>query len=267
MCRAQLTFDDGHKIFVVAKNQIGFGRAKRSKEPEIDFVMRALPVRSCELDPENWQKSSRLSGCHGYFAYRNNTLYIKDNYSKNGIFKVPDAIVSDLCSGLTDMDATESEDDSVPLLSQKADSLKPFKKGDWSFLPDHCTISLCKTGVLLLKTTVLRKSGKITAFRIERLSNWPQHLYIQLISKVIIGNSETSAIMLQDPAVTGEVAELTWEDVAFYLKRLSDNTSVTINSRQLELDTKVMLHEGCHIRIGDTEFIYTTATDDDFVNV
>lgn len=270
LCRAQLAFAEGHKIFIIAKDRIGFGRAKRSKEPELDIVMRVLPVRSCELDPENWQKSSRLSGCHGYFAFRKEGMFLKDNNSRNGLFRVPEKMGKSLCdSSMTDIDDTEPEEDKAFLALPKGMNLKPYTKGEWSHLHDSSIISLCKTGVLLLKTQVFRQSGMITAFKIERLTNWPQHVYIQLISKAVIGNSERSAVQLKDPAITGEVAELTWEerDVAFYLTRLSEKTEVRVDSHNLELDEKVMLSEGNHIRIGDTTFEYTTATDDDFVNV
>jgi len=268
LCRAQFAFEGGHKVFIIAKEQVGFGRKKKVKNRDVDIVLRLLPTRSPELDPENWQKSRKIGGCHGFFAYRKGGVHLKDNNSRNGIFKVPGKLEADLLSqSMTDFDGTEPENTGVEVFDEKEVFLKPFKKGIWSSLHDHCMLSLGKSGIILLKTSVIRKAGQILAFKIERVSNCPQHEYVQLISKVIIGNSDTSAIKLNDPVVSGEAAELIWEDVTFYLKRLGDKIDMTVDSRLLKADEKVMLMEGNRITIGNTSLTYTTATDDDFVNV
>lgn len=267
LCRAQLFFGDDRKVFVIAKEQIGFGKAKRGRRPEVDIILRLMPARSAKLDPQNWTNSLKISDCHGFFAYRNGAMYIQDR-STNGIFEVLGGLESGLPGGsMSDIGGTVQEEERNSLAGVDRISLKPFKPDAWSPLPHVCTLSLGKTGLIQLRTRVFRDASQVAALKIERLSNWPQHMYVQLISKAVIGNSENSCINISDPAIVGEVAALTWENVSFCLSRIGNAAEVLVDKRPLAADEKITLADNSRITIGQREFVFTTASDNDFVKV
>lgn len=74
------------KIYLYSKNKITIGRDSKN-----DMVLRLIPYHPKEEYPENWQKSSQISGLHAEIINKSGQFYIRDirgdnKGSTNGIF-------------------------------------------------------------------------------------------------------------------------------------------------------------------------------------
>lgn len=266
--RALLDFGQGRrKIFVIPKGVIGFGRDKKHKNPEVDITLRLLPCRNKAQDPENWAKNLKISHCHGFLGYKKGRMHV-GNVSSNGIYCFLGDLDNASMSGSVDEYAgTLDEDDKTSTDTDPIASLKLLERGEWSAISDVCTLSIGKTGLLHLKTRIFRNQGRVAAVRIERMSNWPQHTYVQLLTKVVIGNTTSSCIRLSDPSVVGEAAALSFDRGQFHLTRLDDQAPVRIDQTPLAPGQQKPLPDGCRVTVGKQGFIFAIATDEDFVNI
>ncbi len=165
---------------------------------------------------------------------------------------------------LSDVTGTVQED-GVAGSGAAVVALRLLKKGEWSVLSDVATLSLGKTGLLHLKTRVFRDGKKVAAMRIERLSNWPHHMYVQLIQRATLGNAKTSCIGLEDASIAEDAGALTWQDGRFHLSRVGEATEVVVDGTTLAANEPTALADGTRIDIGAVSFTYKAATDDDFV--
>ncbi|BBM86308.1 hypothetical protein [Candidatus Uabimicrobium amorphum] len=155
--RAVLAYHDGqkqHKIFLIAKTRVGFGKAKKSQNPDVDITMRVLPLRSQELDPGNWARTKKISQHHGNFILRNNQFYI-ERLGKNGIFT---------------LEGNEIEKESLFTLK------------------DTTQIRLAQESLQLkLKTVRDLETQSVNCLCVERVDNHVHHCYVQVIREVTIG--------------------------------------------------------------------------------
>ena len=262
-----LQFKDGRRIFLLAGDVLGFGRDKRSKNPRMDITFRLLPLRSKELDPENWKRSMMISHCHGFFGFRNGGMYIQ-NSSRNGIYHVLGDLDNRSMNGsIDDLAGTLNEEDETTDQSTKQCELQFLNPGEWVRLVSVSTISLGRTGLLHLKTRIFWDRGKIISMLVERLSNWPQHSYVQVIEKALIGNSDKSAVRLLDPAIRGEPAYIVYRDGLFRLISTGSITPLSVNGGSIHPGREVPLQDGFEITIGNSNLSFRYANDDDFVRV
>lgn len=261
-----LDFGKGRRVFVIAQRTLGFGKDKREKSEgrQVDITLRLLPCRSKSEDPENWRRNMMISHTHGFFGCEGGRMYVQ-NASLNGVYLFCGNVDSEAVSAsIGEYGSTLEEGGAIP--DDSEESLRLLAKGDWSPLADVSVLSLGKTGLLHLKTRIFREGGHVDAMRIERMSNWTQHTYVQLIRRATLGNARSSCIPLGDaPPTCGDMAELTWDDGRFCIAGTGREPSAIVEGVEVPKGVQVPLTEDAYVEVGAASFRFRTATDDDFV--
>lgn len=246
--RAKLTFNgDNRKIFLIPKQILTFGMAKKEMSPEIDVTLRVLPARSRDLDSENWQKSGKISKVHGRIRISKGIKVEIIDLSQNGIY-IQNAEKSSIGKWV-EVRGTQPEfgTDENPIVR--------IPKGIWFALPDKVEISLGQN-LLDLEVCAYRDFEQtIDCVILRRLNNVPQHEYIQLVKKVVLGGVSYKNNILN----TTDSIEISVDNNQYQYRHLSlDNQT---NARY-----KTIL-PGEILKIGSQELLFDKLSDSDFTEI
>lgn len=266
--RSKLVIREGgveRTVFMIPKREIVFGMAKRERQPEVDLTLRLLPIRSRSESPDNWRKSAMISKVHGRLKVERNKALIRDE-SLNGLFlrgvtEDDDRHIDSLDTWM-ELYGTLDEDQPVhrPLVR--------LPQNEWVDLPDHIDLCIGKD-LLRLRLEVYRPQNResVSAIRLVRVSNFPQHEYVQMIGPIKVGYGSSSLIQLQDTQLRVETAfEIYVGGDAYYIRSLVD-TLVWLDGTCVASGTERALESGSTLQIGCTNLVFTAVDDKDFVTV
>jgi hypothetical protein len=260
--RAKLIHPSGKVTFLIAKNEIGFGKDSHKKNPNVDVPLRLLPCRSKTLDTDNWNQSLKISGLHGRFRCSDGKMQLFHR-SSNGIYFVLSG-----SDDFDDLNGTVPEDS--PAESFEGENLVPVPKGIWVDLPDHCVLSLGKK-ILRLETQVYKDwedSSRVAAFRIRRRSNTVEYEYVQVFTEALLGGPAFVISVGED--FTERVAGLHYERGRFCFTCYRSDNLIGVQERSIAAryggvcpfeNDRSFGHE---ISVGVQHYLFKYATDDDF---
>ena len=266
--RAKLLVQEQGKtrtVFLIAKQEICFGMAKRERRKEIDLTLRLLPSRSRAKDPENWQKSAMISKLHGRLRVVGAKMQIMDS-SRNGIFIRGETEADDLelvsLGEWAELYGTLDEDGS------EERSLVRIAKGEWVTIPDHVNISLGQNILRLnIRAFHSQDSGNIGAVRISRVSNCQQHEYIHILDRIYIGHSEENAVCINDGNEETILGEIYVSKGQYHFRNFMRKGKVDIGGKLLSERSSCPLKPGDMIGIDQRSILFDSAQDNDFVNI
>lgn len=247
-------------VFILPTMETIFGMAKRQKNPDIDVVLRLIPSRSAKLDPENWEKSARISKVHWRLRVLDGRMQLMDT-SRNGV--------------LLDKFQLENEIDSLGDFAEifgtdnghagEGSNLIRIRKNIWINLPDKIQLNLGEDILgLMLKVFRDTQSSDIESISISRVTNHPQHLYLQLTQRIKIGTTPDCALQLDLREINGVVGELTVKGGDIHITSFVQN-ELRINDRVLLPGNPVVLMEKDVVAIGNARLEFGVAQDEHFL--
>lgn len=258
--RGLLTFEDSgdvHRLFLLGKDLVGFGKAKSERNPRVDITTRVLPLRSKELDPENWDQTTRLSSHHGNVVFEDGKFFLED-LSTNGIFiKVGGGTAQSELFGSATFRPITARDGPMPTVARCGERMNR----SFPILEQVC-FSLGED-LLEVEATVLRsEDGPVRGLHMVRLDNLPEHSYLQILSEVTIGSMQTADVGFVDPIGSEFVVKVEREK-GHYSLCVVDGT-VVMNGEELTPGVPRKLEHGTQLVMGHKVFEFTHARDDDF---
>ncbi|GEM_PF-2837452 len=243
------------KIFVLSRETARLGRQASVEDPregrvKMDWLLRALPCRSRDRDPENYEKNLLISRYHATLSIGEGEVVLT-NRKNRGI-------------------AVEG---------------KPLPAGRSLRLPEHALVSLSQ-GALLLDIRVypaaeagtlfsvqgdapgppagmlgMEGPSRIAAVRILRPSNAKNHAYVLLVREAGIGEDEDAAIRIPG---TGRGARLYRYRKEFLLGAPAGGVEVRIDGRALPARGLASLAPGAVVKVGSREMEFRAPQEEDF---
>jgi hypothetical protein len=248
------------KIFLLPASELIFGMSKREKHPDVDVVLRLLPSRSINLDPANWKASAMISKAHWRLRVIDGQVQLMD-ISKNGI-TISQTSLDD--SSLESLGDIVSLSGTMPEEGE-ADFIR-ITKNEWLKIPDHLQLTL-GNNLLDLKIETFRdeRSNKVNSVRVSRLTNYPQHQYLQLIDRASIGNSPTCAVHFDIPGSNAVFGELLLKHGSIYINSFIDN-GLNLNGSNLIPNLPTQLKEKDYLKFGNIKLLFNQALDNHFLS-
>lgn len=246
--RAKLTYiGDKRKIFLIPKQSVAFGMAKKEINPEIDVTLRVLPVRSKELDNENWHKSGKISKIHGRIRISNDLKVEIIDLSQNGIYikNVEGSSIGEWVEVLG----------TQPEFGVEKNSIIRIPKGIWVALPNKVEISLGQDLLDLELCTYRDVEQRVDCVILRRLYNVPQHEYVQLVKKVVLGEVTNGNNIIN----TTESIEISVDKNQYKYRYLSSGA-------QSDTEYKAIF-PGEILKIGSQELLFDKVSDSDFTDL
>lgn len=234
------------RIFVVAAgNTVNFGRKRTHHTDDMQnhVVLRRLPCRSQELDPENWKASMLISTTHWAFHHGEDTLTIND-LSRNG------TLVDD-----TPMPPGEGME--LPADFTVAPAGTPIKLagrcirepvGIWSF-DSNVILPLAQAG-----SPDAAVFGPAHAISLKRLGNLEEDAYVLLYRSATIGSSPSCPVHIDLPSVGPVHARFLRHRGALLVCTEPDGEHCTaVDGYELDADEAVFVHPDATLTLGDVE--------------
>ncbi len=249
------------KIFLLPTSELVFGMAKREKHPDIDIVLRLLPSRSLKLDPKNWEASAKISKAHWRLRVVDDRVQLMD-ISKNGITINRTSLDDNDLGSLGDIASLLG---TAPEEGNNDNDFIRVTKNEWLTIPDQLNLILGEQ-LLDLKIEVFRDalSNKVNAVRVLRLTNYPQHQYLQLIYRASIGTLPTCAVQFDMPGKDVVFGELLLKDGTIYINSFIEN-NLSLNGSNLIPNLPTQLKVNDYLKIGNIKLIFNQALDDHFL--
>ncbi len=180
------------RMMVLPGPRVHFGR-NRLREPKRnlpnDMVLRVLPCRSAQQDPDNWRTTNRISSKHGAFVFGPREAYVVD-YSKLGIVMNGQRVHPD-----TDVS-----------------------------LPSQFELEIGAGAIELVGDQVRGRydayGARLEAIVLRRKSNWSKHFYV-LIERafgICMGQGHMDVVSPEDPSATVVLSRELEDEGAYSLR-------------------------------------------------
>jgi hypothetical protein len=237
------------KLFVVGGERLAIGRSREDPKRGVrnDAIVRALPCRDQQKDPENWAATVQVSHSHAEIAVDGARATAVDRSSRGTILDgaplpkekavpLPDAFALDIATPLLRLEgriarapaASSSLDDATDLGEATAD-------------------------------------GPIEAIVLRRAANVRDHAYALAPRSLALGRAPLAPLDLDAPGVAPLHARLTFAQGALCVEALGD--SLTIDGARLEPGAPVPLFPGARVALGTATLAYKEAEDADFTTI
>jgi serine/threonine protein kinase len=248
--------DSTRKIFLFSKTLVRVGRQGSVQDPEegkvkIDIILRALPCRSKEQDPENYKKNLTLSRYHAAFRIEDNQVILLNRRKNQGLDVEGKVIPPGRSLRLPETSLVRFSKQAMLLavrLLPSEDAGQLFRiRGD----PPPKEEGILGVGA----------PSRIDAVRIERPANAMTHSYVILVKETGIGEGEEEGIRIRK---TGKGTRLVYYRTGYYLAVSEEGPTVTVGGLTVTPGSVAPLAPGVEIRIGPVEITFDLPTEEDF---
>jgi hypothetical protein len=262
MACGKLTWEtDGEerKSFLFATPKLAFGRSSgdRRKDVACDVILRRLPCRSEQADPENWRKNLAISSAHGL------------------LMCTPDG---EVCA----------QDLSGPRGAGLLLDGRRMTGDEWIELPEVCTLTVGQDLLCLRVRTFsagtehetldlspraaaaggdvrvgVENPGRVEAVRLRREDNCPEHEYLMLLRQAYLGSDEECTICVPAEGVEPVHARVVYYQGEFFL-HTEVSRGVEVGGRSLRSNEWAPLAPGTRFRLGAVELTFDAVRPEDF---
>jgi hypothetical protein len=245
-----------NKIFLFAKEKVRFGRQASVTDPsgreiKVDMLLRALPCRSKEKDPENYKKNLTISRLHAAFRVDENQLVLENHRRNQGLAVEGKPVPSGKSLRLPET--------STLTISQNALQL------DVRIFPTEDTSQMFRIfgepptgGDQLLG---MGGRSRIECVRIERPSNAPIHRYLLLVRSASIGEEKGNALRIPH---AGPGTRLYLFRRELFLEGGEGGAEVSVDGRKVSPGFLAPLSPGAIIHIGSAQLEFRLPDENDF---
>ena len=239
------------KVFIYSKDRIVLGR-----NSDNNIVLRLIPYHPKEQYPENYQKTSQISGTHAEIINRTGNFYIRDigtnnSGSANGTFidgkrlkPVEECILKD---GMRINIARVLELECIFL----GDVRKSKGVSD--------SISGCQTvlGDTSDSCFGIDKKGTVDAIKLKRRNNYTEgEKYIILIREMTVGRSPSNGIVIDNESVSDIHAKVFFRDNQYWIEDLNSRYGTWVNDKKIEPGNEVSLNKQAEIILGNVQLTF-----------
>ena len=262
------------RCFVFFDESVSFGRASRvDRGGTNQLVLRRLPCRSGEADPENWRRNLTISSTVGTIYPEGAALCIE---------VVPASKYGIGVGGFTNRRNARIQADhfhlSIGDRALELDGVRvPRASDDLAFDPAVLAEGRPKDARSCAGTGYSNPACRIDSVRFLRVDNCPLHEYHLVYRMVLLGGAAGAGIRLRGSGVAGIQAALIQEEGEAFLLVLAENVRATVadapgagdNSRQarpwdLAPWDLLPIVPGTTVFLGDCELRVDAATSEDF---
>ncbi|GIW72769.1 MAG: hypothetical protein KatS3mg102_2311 [Planctomycetota bacterium] len=226
------------RVFLLGGTRLVFGRSRWDRRTGLrnDVVLRVLPCRSPERDPDNWEATLRLSQSHGEIGLRGQEAWVIDRSTRGSVL------------------------DGVRL-----------ERGRPAPLPDRFTLALGE-GALVLESTIVRApversgaaehrgesagpgaAGAVEAVLLRRRNNAPHHVYVLLAGGLVLGGgpgADLALAGLQPGALPARALRLALVGGSFCARALVSEPAPWLDDSPLSCSSPAPLVPGAELRCG-----------------
>ncbi|MBI3097789.1 MAG: FHA domain-containing protein [Planctomycetes bacterium] len=256
MDRLRLSWSDGvreHRVFCLARSEAILGREDGSsdKGTRTDFVVRALPCRGPQVDPDNWARTSSISAVHALLRVDPaGHVSVTDLGSRQGTWLGDHRLVGGTTAPLgTDL-ATMALSEHVLELD-----VRVFRGSEapTALELDPSVARGTGSGGGPNPAVGLEHAGAVDAVRLRRLRNAPEHTYAMVLRQATIGSNPDNPIWVPLPGVAPVHARLAYYRGEFFVADCEWDESETLaDGRSLGPGEYFPLAPGSRITMGST---------------
>jgi serine/threonine protein kinase len=260
------------RCFVFFEERVSIGRSNdAARGIHNHLILRCLPCRSQDLDPENWQRNLTISHRVGWIYPRGSTLVIEP---------APDAKQGIGIGGVKSLRTARLQSDRFHLsIGDRALEIDGHRflappgepEFDLSFLAAGRPDASVPAG-----SGYSNPACRIECARLLRASNWPLHEYYLVYKVLRLGNNLDAGLRLSDPHLEGTPAAIVHEAGEAFLLVLGEGVLVLLpgaaagaaspagSGVEVPPRTLVPLVPGIEIALGSDRFRVEAAAESHF---
>ena len=220
----------------------------------MDMVLRLIPYQPKEQYPDNWKKSTQISGKHAEIINKGGNFIIRDTGkdnagSSNGTFLDGRKI--------RPMEECPLNDDMRINIARVLDLQCHFLGNNKKKDSVGDTMSSCFTvfGDRTNSCFGVDKQASVDAIKLKRRNNFGDgEEYLILIREVSLGRSRSNGISIESETVSDIHARLFYRDDQYWIEDLNSRHGTWVNGIKLSAGTETKLGMQSQITLGDTVF-------------
>jgi len=242
------------KVFLVAGDRLAYGRSAEDPRRRVrnHVVLRVLPCRGPELDPEAWAATVRISNAHGEVVVEDGTRVSVTDRSARGTLLDGAPIPHDRRTPAPDEFTLDVAAHAIVLAGRvlRASALPQTLDADTVLAEE------VDGGARPVDAVVIRRPP----------SCCPEHVYALVARAVSLGRALENALPLEAHGVAPRHARITHDGGGVFRIEPAGSppAPVLLNGAGVPPGTPVPLRPGARVGLGEARLVYREASDADF---
>jgi hypothetical protein len=232
--RMCLEFEESKKMFLVASEIIGFGRATKTERDQVEISLTRLPLKSEEEDREHYLHNLSIGRLHGLIQMREDSAWLKITSKMRTCFVNDNGVAHQIL------------------------------KRNSSYRIQNRESLMLGTDALRIDIETFRSQGRVSCLKVVRVSDCPHIGYILIRQGMYVGSGPECALCL--PKLPSKSACITYDSEVknFRVGAIDASVPILVQNQNLVLGDSTVLGPGQRLEIGQYCILANSVADVDF---